>query len=242
MKQTIHNNNPFSNIEENTYIFFDADDTLWEDQIYYKQVEKGWINIMSEYGNEKYLHNELYKIEIKNMPTMGYGTKAYCLSLIETALKLSNNNISGENIRKIYEMGTNLLNISTTPFEGVKETLELLSKKFKLICLTKGDLLDQENKLKKSGLEQYFQHLEIVSEKNEQTYLNLSKKYKVEPQNFIMVGNLFKSDIDPVLKIGGWGIYIPCKNMWAYEQLPEYQHEKLISLKNMKYILNLINQ
>lgn len=243
MKESVHANNitPFIDTK-NCIICFDADDTLWDDQIYYNKVEHEWTQIMKDYGDEKYLHDELYKTETKNMPITGYGPKAYCLSVIETSLKVSDYNISGEKIKQIYDLTTSLLINSTTPLPGVKETLDVLSKKFKLICLTKGEILDQEHKLIKSGLKQYFQHLEIVSEKTENTYLNLCKLNGIHPNDLIMVGNSFKSDIDPVLKIGGWGIHIPHKTMWAYERVQEYKHDKLIEINNFSSILHLIKQ
>ena len=221
---------------------FDADDTLWDNQTYYDEVEEKWMEVMQPYGSREYLHDELFKVETKNMPTMGYGTKAYCLSLVETALKLSGHTITATDLQRIYDAGTQLLHMPATPFEGVAETLDQLSQHYTLICLTKGDLLDQQNKLRRSGLKPYFNHIEIVAEKTVGIYANLCHRYSTTPSHFVMTGNSFKSDIDPVLQIGGYGIHIPFKRMWAYEKTEEYTHDKLFKINSFQEIPQIIDR
>ena len=135
---------------------------------------------------------------------------------------LSGHTITATDLQRIYDAGTQLLHMPATPFEGVAETLDQLSQHYTLICLTKGDLLDQQNKLRRSGLKPYFNHIEIVAEKTVGIYANLCHRYSTTPSHFVMTGNSFKSDIDPVLQIGGYGIHIPFKRMWAYEKTEEY--------------------
>ena len=227
-------------------ICFDADDTLWDNQSLYDSVEEQWLEVMKPYGTPQYLHDELFKVEKKNMPTMGYGTKAFCLSLIETALKLSDQTIPASELQRIYDFSTWLLSMPATPFDGVHDTLSQLANDYTLICLTKGDLLDQENKLRRSGLMPFFTHVEIVSEKTESTYTNLCQRFGTTPTLLVMVGNSFKSDIDPVLRIGGFGLHIPFKRMWAYEHVEEYEHHRLQTLHSIievpEAIQKIINQ
>lgn len=227
-------------------ICFDADDTLWDNQSHYDSVEEQWLEVMKPYGTPQYLHDELFKVEKKNMPTMGYGTKAFCLSLIETALKLSRQTIPPTELQKIYDFSTWLLSMPAIPFDGVQPTLSQLSADYTLVCLTKGDLLDQQNKLNRSGLMPYFAHVEIVSEKTESTYANLCRQFATTADRLIMVGNSFKSDIDPVLRIGGYGLHIPFKRMWAYEHVEEYEHPRLFTLESIKEVpetlIKIINQ
>ena len=221
-------------------ICFDADDTLWDNQTHYDRVEEQWLEVMRPYGTEQFLYDELFKVEKKNMPTMGYGTKAFCLSLIETALKLSACTIPASELQRIYDFSTWLLSMPATPFDGVTATLSLLARRHALVCLTKGDLLDQENKLQRSGLMQYFDHVEVVSEKTPDVYVSLCQRYGTDASHFVMVGNSFKSDIDPVLRIGGYGIHIPFKRMWAYEHLDEYTHPKRFTIDTISELPALL--
>ena len=223
-------------------ICFDADDTLWDNQSHYDSVEEQWLEVMKPYGTPQYLHDVLFKVEKKNMPTMGYGTKAFCLSLIETALKLSRQTIPLTELQKIYDFSTWLLSMPATPFDGVQPTLSQLSADYTLVCLTKGDLLDQQNKLRRSGLKPYFNHIEIVAEKTVGIYANLCHRYSTTPSHFVMTGNSFKSDIDPVLQIGGYGIHIPFKRMWAYEKAEEYTHDKLFKINSFQEIPQIIDR
>ena len=200
-------------------IGFDADDTLWVNEPYYREIEKQFCDILSEFGTEKDISDELYKIEVKNLDLYGYGAKAFTLSLIETALIISNNDISQSIISEIIKLGKSLINKPVVLLDGVQEVLERLYKKGKkLIIATKGDLLDQERKLKKSNLDQYFHHIEIMSNKKEADYLKLLTHLDIEPEDFLMIGNSLKSDIKPVLNIGGYGIHVPYHTTWQHEE------------------------
>lgn len=220
-------------------IGFDADDTLWVNEPYYREIEKQFCGILSEYGIEKYISDELYKIEIKNLNLYGFGAKAFTLSLIETALMISNNDIPQSIISEIIKLGKSLINKPVVLLEGVQEILEKLHKKGKkLIIATKGDLLDQERKLKKSNLDQYFHHIEIMSDKKEADYLKLLAHLDIEPEDFLMIGNSLKSDIKPVLNIGGYGIHIPYHTTWQHEEIPKL--DKNDNFLEIEYIDELL--
>lgn len=214
-------------------IAFDADDTLWENQPYFDEVEEKLCSILSEYGWSGHIREELFRTEMRNMDELGYGAMAFTLSMIETALEVSGNRIPAGKISEMYALGRSLLRIPATPLEGVSETLERLSESgaFRLILITKGNMLDQQRKLDRSGLRGFFSHVEIVSDKDESTYRRLLESLDIRPSQLLMVGNSFKSDIAPVLQIGGYRAYIPFHTTWQHEQADEYMHPRLFRLE-----------
>ena len=183
-------------------IAFDADDTLWVNETYFRDAEKKFAKILSKYETENRIDQELFKIEMKNLELYGYGIKGFMLSMIECALKLSNYSISQHELDEILILGKEMLNKPIELLEGVEEVLEKLHDKYKLIVATKGDLLDQERKLEKSGLLKYFHHIEVMSEKKEGDYRKLIKHLDINTNEFLMVGNSLKSDVLPLIKIG----------------------------------------
>ncbi len=198
-------------------IGFDADDTLWQNMIYFAEIEKQYAELLSEFINEDELNKLLFSTEVKNIDIYGFGVKSFILSMIENAIKVSNYNVSNKAIEKMIELGQHLLRRPVVLLDGVKETVENLSKKYRLIVATKGDLIDQQSKLDRSGLAQYFHHVEIMSDKNEMSYLDMLKHLDIKPNRFLMIGNSLKSDIIPVVKIGGYGIHIPFDITWQHE-------------------------
>ena len=221
-------------------IAFDADDTLWGNENYFYQTQNEYAQILSEYGCKEAVLERLYSTQIKNLKLYGYGIKAYTLSMIEAALILSFREIPGELIARILALGAKMLTEPVQPMNHVQHVLESLSKNHDLISITKGDLLDQNRKMKKSGLQQYFSDVIVVSEKNDEAYQQIIEGRHIKAENFLMVGNSMKSDILPVLNIGGYGAYVPCEYTWEYEKLTEaVQHEKLFELSNMREILDL---
>ncbi|MGZ3751304.1 MAG: HAD family hydrolase [Mucilaginibacter sp.] len=211
-------------------IAFDADDTLWVNEPYFQETEKKFCTLLEEFLPQHTLSRELLKIEIENLALYGYGIKGYILSMIETALKVSDNTISIEAIERIIGYGKELLNEPIELLDNVKEVLEALQGHYRIVVATKGDLLDQERKLKKSGLSHYFHHIEIMSEKGEDDYLKLIKHLDIDPGEFLMIGNSLKSDVIPVLNIGGHAIHVPYHTTWAHEQVeagldhPNFRH------------------
>ena len=188
-------------------IGFDADDTLWKNEDLFFEAQNEIKDILKQNSNN--FDKELLKTEKSNLDFYGYGIKCFILSIIETFTKNSHEELKNESINQIIKLGKKMLNAPVNLIEDVEKVLSILSRKYKLILITKGDLLDQERKIKKSKLEKYFKYKKIVSEKNKQTYLKILDDLKIEPQNFLMVGNSFKSDVLPVLEIGGNGIHIP---------------------------------
>jgi putative hydrolase of the HAD superfamily len=223
-------------------IGFDADDTLWVNEPYYRNTEKKLCQILEKFTPLENSKKLLYEIEIKNLPIYGYGTKAFTLSLIETALKASNNQINGIDIEKIVTLGKNQILQENEILPGVKETLEQLSKKHVLIVATKGDLLDQERKLLNSGLLDYFHHIEVMSDKKVSNYNRLLKHLDIKPDQFLMIGNSLKSDILPVVELGCQAIYIPFHTTWEYEKVSDKDLPvgKYVEIKNISELLKLI--
>ncbi len=209
-------------------IAFDADDTLWINEPYFQEIENKFCTLLEGYATHHTISQELLKTEIKNLEMYGYGVKGYTLSMIETALRISNNSINVAVIEKAIEYGKEILSKPIELIEGIEEALMALHGKYRLVVATKGDLLDQENKLKKSGLEKYFHHIEVMSEKNESEYKKLIKHLDINPNEFLMIGNSLKSDVLPVLAIGGHAAHVPFHTTWAHEKI-DYQvvHDNL---------------
>ena len=224
-------------------IAFDADDTLWVNETYFRDAEKKFAKILSKYETENRIDQELFKIEMKNLELYGYGIKGFVLSMIECALKLSNYSISQHELDEILILGKEMLNKPIELLEGVEEVLEKLHDKYKLIVATKGDLLDQERKLEKSGLLKYFHHIEVMSEKKEGDYRKLIKHLDINTNEFLMVGNSLKSDVLPLIKIGASAIHIPFHITWSHEEvsLEETKNSNFHTLSQLKDIMKLFS-
>jgi putative hydrolase of the HAD superfamily len=222
-------------------IAFDADDTLWVNEPYFRQTEEQFYNLLSEYSSQHTLERELLKTEIENLALYGYGIKGFVLSMIETALKATDNKISVEVVGKIMALGKQMLDNPIELLDGVEEVLLALKDKYRLVVATKGDLLDQERKLRKSGISHYFHHIEIMSEKDDANYLKLIKHLDIQPGELLMVGNSLKSDILPVLNIGGYGVHVPYHITWAHEHIEHsIDDEKFKSAERITDILNFL--
>lgn len=221
---------------------FDADDTLWDCQSHFVEVEREYCDILADWGDAETVSDAFFTLETANMPLMGYGCKAYIISLVENAVKISGGNISADKIGRIVELGKSLLNIDATPLPEVEETLRTLSerKRYKMVMFTKGELLDQENKLRRSGLQKYLDGYEIVSDKTPEAFLSLCRHNGVKSSEMAMVGNSFKSDIDPALAIGARAFHIPFYVMWKLERTGEYDHHRLIRLSHFSELLEYI--
>ena len=222
-------------------IAFDADDTLWVNEPYFQETEEKFCELLAPYLSRHTLSQELFKTEIANLRLYGYGIKGYILSMIEAALKISNHTISNETIAKIIQYGKELLEKPIELLDGVEDVLETLKNDYKLVVATKGDLLDQRRKLHNSGLGKYFHHIEVMSDKQEVDYSDLVKRLDIDASEFLMIGNSLKSDVLPVLNIGGTGIHIPYHTTWEYEKINfEVKHENFISLTHIKEVLNIL--
>jgi len=222
-------------------IGFDADDTLWVNETYFREAEEEFARLLSSYETVNKIDQELFKKEMDNLSTYGYGIKAFVLSMIESAIELSNNTISHDKLSRILNIGKEMIHKPVELLPGVVDTLKGLKNKYKLILATKGDLLDQERKLEKSGLSSYFHHIEILSEKKEVNYLKLLTHLDIEPQHFLMIGNSLKSDILPLVNIGAQAIHIPFHTTWAHEVVEINDDEKAFAtFQSIDQILSVL--
>ena len=230
-----------TSLEQIKVIAFDADDTLWENEPIFKSAIEEFCQLMVPYGNPEQCAQEVYEVQMHNLSLYGYGIKPFTLSLIETAIRISEQYVSNEVISKIIEIGQRMLATDNPLLPGVQETLQALSGKYRLVMATKGDLLDQERKLIRSGLEDHFHHIEIMSQKLPHNYQKLVTHLDLSPESFLMVGNSVKSDIIPVLEIGGHAVHIPFHTTWAHEhaELPA-DHDQFKSLTDIRQLLPLL--
>ena len=219
-------------------IAFDADDTLWVNEPYFRQTEDRFYELLSGYSSQHSLERELLRTEIENLALYGYGIKGFMLSMIETALKITDHKISAEAIDKILDLGKQMLDQPIELLDGVEDVLQKLKDKYRLVVATKGDLLDQERKLRKSGISHYFHHIEIMSDKDDSNYLKLIKHLDIKPEELMMIGNSLKSDIIPVLNVGGYGVHVPYHITWAHEQIEDdINNDNVRSVTNISDIL-----
>ncbi|TVM01314.1 MAG: HAD family hydrolase [Candidatus Brocadia sp. WS118] len=233
-----------TNLKNIKIIAFDADDTLWVNEPNYRETEVRFCEILEAYISHQEIIEKLFETEMRNLKLFGYGAKGFMLSMIETALEISQFRISGKDIQKIIDLGKSLLQKPIEILEGVVEILTELQHRYPLLLLTKGDLLDQETKLARSGLADYFNHIEIVSDKTEETYRGFFKKLNIQPREFLMIGNSVKSDILPVINIGAQAIHIPFHTTWQYEEVAEenIKQNQFLRVESIKDILDLLPQ
>jgi putative hydrolase of the HAD superfamily len=200
-----------------TTIGFDADDTLWENLRFYEATEAHLLELLSPYAEGADIAARLLEAERKNLAFYGYGIKGFTLSMIDTAISLTNGTVPGEVIASILAAGREMLvhPIETLPF--VRETLDDLAGKYRLVLITKGDLFDQERKVAQSGLGEYFNAVEIVSEKSTTTYARLFAEHGRGPEHAMMVGNSLKSDVVPAIEAGSWGVHVPHQLTWELD-------------------------
>ena len=222
-------------------IAFDADDTLFVNEPYFQETEQKFCALLSDYLSSQGLSQELFRVEIANLDLYGYGIKGYTLSMIEAAMRISNNTISIEIIQKIIDYGKELLQKPIELLDGVEETLAQLHGKYKLIVATKGDLKDQQSKLHRSGLGHYFHHIEVMADKQELNYEKLLKRLEIDAAEFFMIGNSLKSDVLPVLGIGGYAVHIPFHTTWEHEKIShKVEHPNFTTLENIIDVLPIL--
>ena len=222
-------------------IAFDADDTLWHTENLFQDVQAELSSILDQYAPHDEVQNRLHQVEMKNITLFGYGVKGFTLSMVETAIEISEQKVTASDIRKIVMLGKGILDSPLTLIHGVRSVLEALGQHYRLFLITKGDVLDQTNKISKSGLEDLFEHTEVVQEKDVNTYATLFGLLDVEPENLAMVGNSMKSDIMPVLELGGAGIYIPYQVTARFEVIDEnVAHGNLYQLNQITELPELL--
>jgi len=200
-------------------IGFDADDTLWVNETFFREAELEFARLLSPYETANKIDQELFKKEMDNLELYGYGVKAFVLSMVESAIEISNGSVSNKTLGKILDIGKSMINQPVKLLDEVENVLKTLAKKYRLILATKGDLLDQERKLEKSGLTDYFHHIEVLSDKKEANYSKLLNHLDINPSEFLMIGNSLKSDILPLVNIKAHAIHVPFHTTWAHEQV-----------------------
>jgi putative hydrolase of the HAD superfamily len=223
-------------------IAFDADDTLWVNETYFREAEAKFAQLLSAYETPNKIDQELFKTEIKNLELYGYGVKGFMLSMVECALELSNYNLNPKLLNDILNIGKEMLEKPIELLDGVEETLKALQGKYKLIVATKGDLLDQERKLEKSGLLQYFHHIEVMSEKKAVDYKKLIAHLDIQSNELLMIGNSLKSDVLPLIDIGASAIHVPFHTTWAHEEVSESEQKNVdyLTINNLKELVSIL--
>lgn len=201
------------------WIAFDADDTLWHNETLFHLTQEKYIDLLSAYHPPEEIGPRLYRTEIRNLKELGYGIKAFTLSMIETAIELTEGRISALEIREILEMGRNMMRAPVELLDRAAETVETLSRRFPLLLITKGDLFDQESKIARSGLSRFFQGVEILTAKTPESYAEVLQRYGVRPAAFLMVGNSVRSDVLPVLALGGQAVQVAYPLCWEHERV-----------------------
>ena len=220
-------------------IGFDADDTLWVNETYYREAELEFAALLAQYETANKIDQELFKMEMSNLDMYGYGVKSFILSMVESAIDISNNKVSIKTISDILNIGKNMINKPIELLDGVEEVLKTVSKKYRLILATKGDLLDQERKLERSGLTEYFHHIEVLSD----NYSKLLNHLDINPEEFLMIGNSLKSDILPLVDIKAHAIHVPFHTTWIHEQVTEEETngKEYRTVKNLKQIIPFLS-
>ncbi|SBS37935.1 dUMP phosphatase [Marinomonas spartinae] len=222
-------------------IAFDADDTLWRNEDIFNHAQDTFIEILSSYHNEHYIRSHLGAVQVRNLKYFGYGIKGFTLSMIESAIELTEGRITGAKIHQIIELARTMLSAPIELIDHVETVLSKLQGDYQLMVITKGDLLDQEGKVSRSGLVKYFDHIEVVSDKTPIAYQRILEKHKIDKQGFLMVGNSLKSDVLPVLDIGAQAIHVPYHCTWAHEQVLEKDLVKYPDLVTLETIDSLLS-
>jgi len=208
-------------------IAFDADDTLWHNESLFQETETKFEVLVSKYSTDDVnnFRQRLFETEMRNIRYFGYGVKSFTLSMVETAIEITDGQIPAAEIGQLIALGKAMLDQPVQLLDQVEATVaELAADSYRLMVITKGDLLHQQNKVNQSGLTDYFSHIEVVSEKDEPTYQTVLNKYGIPPQQFLMIGNSVRSDVLPVVALGGQAIHIPYRITWQHEQTVDDGH------------------
>lgn len=222
------------------FVAFDADDTLWVNENYFREAEHAFCHLMMDWLPHEKTADELFKTEMQNLELFGYGAKGFALSLIETAVRISDGKITGRQVQQIIDIVKRLLARPVELLPDVPKVLRTLKEKYTLVLATKGDLLDQQRKIAKSGLAGYFAHTEIMSDKRPQDYVRLLQQLGAGAQEFVMVGNSLKSDVLAPLEAGAYAVYVPYPIIWKHECTPEPQSPRYYKAEKLRDILRFL--
>jgi len=222
-------------------VAFDADDTLWINEPYFKEAEQQFCILMEDYLTHQSISQILFKTQVDNLPLYGYGIKGFTLSMIEAAEIISKGTLNIKIIDKIVKIGKELLTKPVELIDDVEAILQELQAKYRLVVATKGDLKDQHRKLHKSGLGSYFHHIEVMTDKEKIDYEKLLLRLDVQPEEFIMIGNSLRSDVLPVLEIGGYAVHVPFHTTWLHEHIEHpVVHQNFSSIKKLSEIKKIL--
>lgn len=223
-------------------IAFDADDTLWHNERLYHQGRDRFIQILAKYGIDDVDDSRVDAVEVRNLPYYGYGVMSFILSLIEAGIELTSGRLLSEDVQALLDQGKEMLRAEVQVYYGVAETLAALSAEIPLMLITKGDLHHQQFKIAASGLEDFFEHVEVVSQKDPATYADILGRRGVDAKDFMMVGNSLRSDVLPVLEIGGWGVLVPNELSWAHEhgEPPTEGGERYFEIERLEQLPELL--
>ena len=222
-------------------IAFDADDTLWVNETYFRETEGLFGKLLSTYETPNQIQQALFKKEIENLEIYGYGIKGFVLSMIECAIEVSQGKLEAKQVEEIIEMGKVMLQKPVELIDGVESLLSKLKGRYRLLVITKGDLLDQERKLEKSGLYDYFDHVQVLSDKKPKDYEHLLRGLDIDPNEFLMIGNSLKSDVLPLLEIGAQAIHVPFHTTWEHEEATARPEDCYITLNKIDDLIPLLH-
>ena len=221
-------------------VFFDADDTLWENEQYFRDAEAKFADLLSDYTAPEGVQQMLWQKQEDNIPLFGYGSKTYMIGMTDAALELCGGSLPDHIYHGIKKIITELAYHEFQLIDGVVETLEALQDHYTLIVATKGDLTEQMAKYRMSGLEKYFHHCEVMENKNEKNYLELAAKHDLKPEQILMIGNSVKSDIAPVVNIGGIAFHTPHEVVWVHEMMDMPESDRIIELQNIREVIDYL--
>ncbi len=221
-------------------IAFDADDTLWRNEEIFMKAQETFINMLTHYHDKDYISSHLAEIQVRNLSVFGYGIKGFTLSMIETAIELSEGRILGHEIHEIIALAKDMVAAPIHLLPDVVETIRALKGHYQLMVITKGDLLDQESKLARSGIADLFDFIEIVSDKKPDVYQSILDQYQIPKDSFLMLGNSMKSDVLPLLDIGVKAIHVPYHSTWAHEEVAESDLASYGAIESFKSIAELL--
>ncbi len=222
------------------YIFFDADDTLWENESFFRAAEDQFAALLSDYTSPEGVQQLLWQKQEENIPLFGYGSKTYMIGMTDAAMELCGGRLPEHIYYGVKKIITDLAFHEFQIMEGVRETLEALRNHYTLIVATKGDLTEQLYKYRLSGLCEYFHHCEVMENKDEKNYLELVAKHNIRPEELLMVGNSVKSDIAPVVNIGGWAINTPHDVVWVHEMMDMPESDRILIVQNIREIVQYL--
>ncbi len=223
-----------------THIFFDADDTLWENEQFFRDAEAKFAELLSDYTGPEGVQQMLWRKQEDNIPLFGYGSKTYMIGMTDAAMELCGGTLPEKIYLGIKEIIKELAFHEFQLIDGVEETLQALQGKYTLVVATKGDLTEQLYKYRQSGLEKYFHHCEVMENKDEKNYLELAAKHNLAPEQILMIGNSVKSDIAPVVNIGGVAINTPHEVVWVHEMMDMPESDRIIVIKNIREVLDYL--